>query len=125
MIFEMSLKTATVPQQWTRADITALHKSGSRHDAKKYRPISITSPIYKLIDIILNKKLTAFLDSNDLYKLDTSQTGFRPKIGCEVNILRLTETILQQKEALREKYKANQKLWTLFVDFKSAFDSVA
>ena len=89
------------------------------------RPISITSPIYKLVDIVLNKKLTAFLDSNDLYKLDTSQTGFRQKIGCEVNILRLVESIQQQKEQLRAKYKATQQLWTLFIDFKSAFDSVS
>ena len=36
------------------------------------RPISITSPIYKLIDIILNIKLTSFLNSDDSYKLDTS-----------------------------------------------------
>lgn len=57
------------------------------------RPISITSPIYKLIDIILNIKLTHFLNSDGSYKLDTSQTGFRQKIGCEVNILRLVESI--------------------------------
>ena len=57
------------------------------------RPISITSPMYKIIDIILNERLTAFLNSDNYYKLDSSQTGFRRKLGCEVNILRLTETI--------------------------------
>ena len=40
-------------------------------------------------------------------------------MGCELNILRITETI-------REKLKdsQNKKLWTLFIDLKSAFDTV-
>ena len=80
--------------------------------------------MYKIIDIIINERLTAFLNSDNCYKLDSSQTGFRRKIGCEVNILRLTETIQQQKDLLKEKYKVNQQLWTLFIDFKSAFDKV-
>ena len=57
------------------------------------RPISITSPIYKIIDMILNDRLTSYLNHNDFYKLNSSQTGFRQKIGCEVNILRLIESI--------------------------------
>ena len=48
--------------------------------------------MYKLIDIVLNDRLTAHLNDGH-YKLDSSQTGFRQHIGCEVNILRLAETI--------------------------------
>ena len=40
-------------------------------------------------------------------------------MGCELNILRIAETI-RNKIA-----KSNQtKLWTLFIDLKSAFDTV-
>ena len=56
------------------------------------RPISITSPMYKLIDIVLNDRLTAHLNDGH-YRLNSSQTGFRRHIGCEVNILRLSETL--------------------------------
>ena len=94
----------------------------SLHRFENCRPISITSPIYKIIDLILNKQLTSFINKNDVYKLNSSQTGFRQKIGCEVNILRYVETIRQTKELLRDKPK---KLWTLFIDFKSAFDNVS
>ena len=40
-------------------------------------------------------------------------------MGCEVNLLRITEYI-------KEKYKRKEekKMWTLFVDLKSAFDTV-
>ncbi len=57
------------------------------------RPISITSPIYKLMDTILQERLTTFINRDSSYALDSSQTGFRRRIGCEVNILRLLETI--------------------------------
>ena len=40
-------------------------------------------------------------------------------MGCEVNILRLTETIEQ-----RLLDRKQRKLWTLFIDLKSAFDTV-
>ena len=41
-------------------------------------------------------------------------------MGCELNILRITET-------LRSKLKnsAQKNLWTLFIDLKSAFDTVS
>ena len=40
-------------------------------------------------------------------------------MGCEINILRLTETISK-----RMKEQSGKKIWTLFIDLKSAFDTV-
>ena len=40
-------------------------------------------------------------------------------MGCEVNILRMTEYIKQQFEM-----KLHKNLWALFIDLKSAFDTV-
>ena len=36
------------------------------------RPISITSPMYKLVDIILNERLTQHLNKSGFYKLNSS-----------------------------------------------------
>ena len=69
---------------------------------------------------MLNDRLTTHLNDG-YYRLNSSQTGFRQHIGCEVNILRLAETIRQQKQQL----KPGQNLWTLFIDFKSAFDNTS
>ena len=57
------------------------------------RPITKTSPIYKLLDTILNQKLTEDLNKNGKWKLNPSQIGFRAGMGCELNILRITERI--------------------------------
>ena len=59
------------------------------------------------------------LHQNGKWKLNNSQTGFRAGMGCELNILRITEV-------LRSKMDNNNqnKLWTLFIDLKSAFDTV-
>ena len=40
-------------------------------------------------------------------------------MGCELNILRITETLRSKL-----KNKETKNLWTLFVDLKSAFDTV-
>ena len=40
-------------------------------------------------------------------------------MGCEINIMRITEYIKKRYEEKKEK-----GLWTLFIDLKSAFDTV-
>ena len=40
-------------------------------------------------------------------------------MGCEINLLRITEYIKDKYEKHEEK-----QLWTLFIDLKSAFDTV-
>ena len=56
------------------------------------------------------------------YLLDRSQTGFREGLGCEVNILRLLDTIRCLRDINKSKH---DKLWSLYIDEKSAFDTVA
>ena len=53
--------------------------------------------------------------------LERTQTGFRQGLGCEVNILRLVETLRYMRD---NKDNKKQKLWSLYIDEKSAFDTV-
>ena len=53
--------------------------------------------------------------------MDKSQTGFREGLGCEVNILRLVDSLRYMRE---NRTKEQEKLWSLYIDLKSAFDSV-
>ena len=85
------------------------------------RPITKTSPIYKLLDTILDLRLKEELNKNGQFLLDRSQTGFREGLGCEVNILRLIESLRNMRDNKKDKKK---KLWSLYIDEKSAFDSV-
>ena len=68
---------------------------------------------------MLNNRLREEINKNGEFKLSNNQVGFRPGLGCELNILRLTEDI---RCKIRKKKK--RKLWALFIDLKSAFDTV-
>jgi hypothetical protein len=43
IIFNKSLATSLIPEDWRMAEVVALHKKGSRSDRANYRPISLTS----------------------------------------------------------------------------------
>ena len=83
------------------------------------RPITITSPIYKILDSILNARLWKELKEGKNSKINAQQTGFRAAIGTEVNILRIIGQIQHNR-----KQKGKEDIWTLFMDLKSAFDKV-
>jgi len=49
LIFEESSKQKELPIDWRSANITALFKKGLKNDVSNYRPVSLTSIVYKLI----------------------------------------------------------------------------
>ena len=42
-IFQMTLVDGKLPRDWKDANVTALHKKGSKTDVGNYRPVSLTS----------------------------------------------------------------------------------
>ena len=48
-VFNMSLQKGIVPFEWKEANIIPLFKKGSRNKSVKYRPVSLTSVICKLL----------------------------------------------------------------------------
>ena len=60
-------------------------------------------------------------DEDGEFRLEKSQIGFRYGLGCEVNILRLIESLRHMRELNKD---GTQKIWSYYVDLKSAFDSV-
>ena len=81
------------------------------------RPITKTSPVYKLLDTVLNNRLKKELNPGGKFILEREQIGFREGKGCEINILKL-------KQTLRQRLQSGKKPWALFIDLKSAFDKV-
>ena len=71
------------------------------------------------MDTILNNRLNEELRKNGNFILNNNQIGFRAGLGCEINILRLVEEL-----RIKIKKRKNKKLWSLFIDLKSAFDTV-
>ena len=84
-------------------------------DAKNYRPVASTSHIIKKFDTIIVKKLTAFLETNQL--MNPNQHAFRAHRSCLSQLPSHYELIIN---ALESKCYA----YVIFLDFVKAFDKV-
>ena len=61
-LFNLSLQTSIVPQDWRDANVFPLFKKGSRAKAENYRPVSLTSIIGKLCESIIKDSIVKHLD---------------------------------------------------------------
>ena len=89
----MSFSTGQFPSVLKIAKVIPIHKKQSRVDYTNYRPISLLSNIEKIIEKLMYKRLSNFLDINNLiYSL---RFGFQPKYSTINALINLTESIRQ------------------------------
>ena len=68
-IFNLSLKTGIVPQDWKLARVTPLYKgSGSKSEMGNFRPISVISFIPKIIEHHVKEQLVKYFIDNSLLR---------------------------------------------------------
>ena len=60
-VFNMSLQEGIVTLEWKEANIIPLFKKRSRNKSVKYRPVSLTSVICKLLETIIRDHMMDFL----------------------------------------------------------------
>ena len=73
-VFNLSLEEGIVPLEWEKRNIIPLFKKGSRNKSENYRPVSLTSVICKLLEILIKDHLVDFLVKNKL--INPSHMGF-------------------------------------------------
>ena len=73
-IFEASLKSNKIPEQWKIARVSAIHKKGNRKLVSNYRPVSKTSIVCRVLETIIRNSMVEFMVSNNL--LSDYQFGF-------------------------------------------------
>ena len=66
LLFTKSLKSGILPQDWKWAQVTPIFKKGDAHLPNNYRPISLTSPIIRLMESIIKDEIYENLSSNHL-----------------------------------------------------------
>ena len=116
-LINISLETGYIPGEFKIAKIVPIFKDGDCHLFTNYRPISLLSSFAKLLEKIVAKQLTGFLNShNILYK---HQYGFRHKHNTSQPVLHFTDKIFN---ALNQKQP--EKTLSIFIDLKKAFDTV-
>ena len=116
IIFRMSYEKSRLPVVWKHANVTPLHKSGSRIEAKNYRPVSLTSVVCKVFERILKEVMLKHLLENNL--ISCSQHGFLPKKSCTTNLL---ETMDKISYGLSGGYPVD----IVYTDFAKAFDKIS
>ena len=115
IFFNKILETKKHPDEWVVGIITPLHKSGEIDDPDNYRGITINSCLSKLFTLLLNNRLTNYINKEDALKFN--QIGFRKGFQTADHVLTL--------KTLIDKYlDRNQKLYICFVDFCKAYDSI-
>ena len=89
----MSFLAGQFPSILRIIKVIPTHKKQSKVDYANYRPMSLLSNIEKIIEKLMYKRLSNFLDINNLiYSL---QFGFQQKYSTTHALINLTEIIRQ------------------------------
>ena len=116
MLFNKVFTKNSKIDQWSPSLIVPIFKSGVKMDPNNYRGISILSCLGKLFTSILNQRLLQYVIENNI--LSKEQLGF-----IAGNRTSDAHIILNN---LLELYchKRGKKIFSCFVDFSKAFDSI-
>ena len=114
-IFNTSFLTGQFPAVLKIAKVIPTHNKQYKVDYVNYRPISLLSDIEKIIEKLMYKRLSNFLDINNLiYSL---KFGFRQKYSTNHALINLTESI-------RGTLDEGSFGYGIFVDLQKTFDTV-
>jgi hypothetical protein len=116
LLFQKSLDLGVVPQSWKLANITPVHKNGSKLSPNNYRGISLTSVLCKLLERIVGAHIYNHLICNNI--LSKNQHGFVPRRSTTTNLLETMDIITG---SLNEGLGVD----VIYLDFIKAFDRVA
>ena len=85
ILFKKSFVSSILPNTWKEAFVTPIHKKGDRSSVRNYRPISLTSPIVKILESIIKDSIQEHLISNNL--ILPNQHGFTAGRSCATQLL--------------------------------------
>ena len=112
------LQENKLPDEMTLGRLLCLNKNASEAATiDGIRPIVILGVLIKIIECPILEELKKV-------KLNVAQLGFLQRMSTEVNILRLRQRLQSLQYEKYDRKKKLPKRYILFVDLKTAFDSV-
>ena len=115
LMLRKSIDEGIIPKTLKSANITPIHKGGSRKVPGNYRPVSLTSHIMKIFEKVIKKKIVEYLTKEQ--RFNKNQFGF---IEGRSTITQLLKHYNDIHEAIKEK----RRMDTVYLDFAKAFDKV-
>jgi hypothetical protein len=114
-LLDIMVNNDTIPRDWKKAIVVPIYKGGDHSGVKNYRPVSLTSVVYKQLEHVIAEFIRQVWDNNAwLYE---DQHGFRPGYSCESQIITVCQDI---SVSLDE----GTRLDAIITDFSKAFDLV-
>ncbi|GBN44901.1 putative RNA-directed DNA polymerase from transposon BS [Araneus ventricosus] len=113
ILFNLSLRSNVFPHVWKQTRIIPVFIKRDAQDCKNYRPIAILSPVSKIFESIIHKRL--FHQVKNL--ISSSQQDFIPKHSTPTNLFCLTNKIIFS-------FQIGSQLDVIYTDFSKAFDSI-
>ena len=114
-LYKKSLDEGRIPEDWKLARVTPVFKKGSKNQAGNYRPVSLTSVPYKVMESLLRDIILKHVMENNLMSED--QHGFSKGKSCMSNLLITLEDVT---ESLDEDFSVD----IIYLDYSKAFDTV-
>ena len=116
--FRLLLTKAHIPRSWKEAKLTPLHKKGPTASAENYRMIAVSGTFYRLYANILRSIIQDWCGQHG--KIPDTQFGFFPGRST----LQPLFILRHLKHAAQTVQQGSSRLFTAFIDFKQAYDSV-
>ena len=114
-LVNLCFTTGVFPDKLKTAVVTPVFKAGDREDPGNYRPISVMSPLSKIMEKCIYEQLLGYIEHFEI--INSSQFGFRAMHSTEHALLTFIDFVVTEKE------KGNGVLG-IYLDIKKAFDSV-
>lgn len=103
-----------LPKEWKEAIIIPVKKPGKNgEEADQYRPISLTSCTGKILERMVNRRLTQDIEEN--HRLGNQQFAFRPGRGVDQHLAHL-------EASLEELINTGMHADVVLLDLSKAFD---
>uniref|UniRef100_A0A2A4K4N4 Reverse transcriptase domain-containing protein n=1 Tax=Heliothis virescens TaxID=7102 RepID=A0A2A4K4N4_HELVI len=112
-IINKSIETKVFPDSWKIALVKPIPKTKNINELKDLRPISILPVLSKVIERVIEKQLTLYVEANNI--LPQHQSGFRAGHGTATALAHVTNDILSESDAGRCSM-------LVLLDFSRAFD---
>ncbi|XP_055527060.1 uncharacterized protein LOC129719690 [Wyeomyia smithii] len=102
-----------VPEEWMEGTVCPIYKKGDKLDCCNYRAITLLNAAYKVLSQILCRRLSPFAREF----VGQYQAGF---MGARAT----TDQIFAVRQVLQKCREYNVPTHHLFIDFKSAYDTI-
>ena len=115
IMFKRSLDEGVVPDEWRRANVTPIFKSGTKMTPGNYRPVSLTCILCKIMESIVRDNIVAHLNMHALIR--STQHGFTAGKSCQTNLIEYLNTLTKLVDE-------GHSIDVVYLDFAKAFDKV-